>query len=90
MAEFAGNKDGSVAGKVNVNGWNLYGRDSEANDLRPLPGGFERQSDAVFLVGPIVGAVTETTGRQVFMRICFMCVCVCFVCVFECVVFFFV
>ncbi|CAM9695429.1 unnamed protein product [Pylaiella littoralis] len=63
MAEFAGNKDGSVAGKVNVNGWNLYGRDSEANDLRPLPGGFERQSDAVFLVGPIVGAVTETTGR---------------------------
>lgn len=48
---------------VSLDGWNLYGRDTAANGRKPLEAGVE--SDAVILVGPIVGAVTDTTGRQV-------------------------
>lgn len=47
---------------VNLRDWNLYGRDTVANARKPLAPGVE--SDAVILVGPVVGAVTETTGRQ--------------------------
>lgn len=48
---------------VSLREWNLYGRDTVANARKPLAPGVV--SDAIFLVGPVVGAVTETTGRQV-------------------------
>lgn len=48
---------------VSLREWNLYGRDTAANQRKPLAAGVE--SDAIILVGPIVGAVTETTGRRV-------------------------
>lgn len=51
MATRAGNGSGSDAdGPVDTRNWSLYGR---AEVGRPTP----------YLVGPIVGAVTETTGR---------------------------
>eukprot|EP00904_Undaria_pinnatifida_P002914 jgi/Undpi1/12623/HiC_scaffold_6.g02291.m1 len=51
MASQAGRGSGSDAeGPVDTRNWSLYGR---AEVGRPTP----------FLVGPIVGAVTETTGR---------------------------
>eukprot|EP00903_Cladosiphon_okamuranus_P019239 g17692.t1 len=47
--------------KVSLKEWNLYGRGTVAEGRKPLAPGVE--SDAIILVGPVVGAVTETTGR---------------------------
>lgn len=43
----------SAEGSVDISNWSLFGRGAPGAAARPTP----------FLVGPIVGAVTETTGR---------------------------
>ena len=45
-------KAASAEGPVDIGNWSLFGRD-DASSGRPTP----------FLVGPIVGEVTETTAR---------------------------
>lgn len=55
MASFSDDRDGDgggIMGAVDVSGWSFYGRDPEGEG-GPTP----------FLIGPIVGAVTENKAR---------------------------
>lgn len=63
MAELVQKDHGSATGGVVIREWNLFGRASAEGFRKPLAPGII--NDAVVLVGPVVGTVTETTGRQV-------------------------
>lgn len=63
MAELVQKDHGSATGAVKIREWNLFGRASAEGFRKPLAPGV--LNDAIVLVGPVVGTVTENTGRHV-------------------------
>ncbi|CAM9753697.1 unnamed protein product [Scytosiphon promiscuus] len=61
MAELVHKDFGRATGAVKIRKWNLFGRAPAEASRKPLAPGV--LNDAVILVGPVVGTVTENTGR---------------------------